>query len=332
MQYKMLGDSGLDASIVGLGCWAIGGWLWGGCEHKDAVEAIKASIDNGVNLIDTAPAYGFGRSEEIVGDAIASQRDKVIIASKCGLVWHRQSGEFYFHTDDQALTDKPSKYAVYKYLGADSIVYEVEQSLKRLKTDYIDLMQTHWQETTTPIAEVVEALQKLKQQGKIRSYGVSNVTVDHLVQYGPVASAQQRFSMLYRENQKNGTLDYCHDNNIAVLAFSPMEKGLLTGKMGPDYKFGEKDLRLNDPLFSVASRTKINGMLANIKPIANAHKISLGQLVIAWTAQQKGITHVLCGARNAKQAIENARAGDVLLNDEEIKMIDAQIQTVIKTS
>lgn len=181
---REIGRSGVRASAVGLGTWAIGGWMWGGTDEAQSITAIRASLDAGVTLIDTAPAYGLGRSEEIVGKAIAGCRDKAVIATKCGLVWHTRKGKHFFDQDG-----KP----VHRYLGRDAIIHEVEESLRRLGTDYIDLYITHWQDPTTPIEETVAALDDLKQAGKIRAVGASNVNrseLEHYVQTGALDAIQ----------------------------------------------------------------------------------------------------------------------------------------------
>src|SRR5688572_26307359 len=186
---RAIGSSGVAASTIGLGTWAIGGWMWGGTDEAESVAAIRAAIDAGVSLIDTAPAYGMGRSEEIVGKAIAGRRDEVVLATKCGLVWHTDKGRHFF---DQA--GKP----VHRYLGAESIAHEVDQSLKRLGTDHIDLYITHWQDPTTPIAETISALEDLRRAGKIRAIGASNVSADDLKAYvaaGRLDAIQEQYSM-----------------------------------------------------------------------------------------------------------------------------------------
>ncbi|MCL2349417.1 MAG: aldo/keto reductase, partial [Planctomycetaceae bacterium] len=180
MQYRTLGTTEIKTSVVGLGAWAIGGWMWGGTEEKDAMRAIDAAIDHGINLIDTAPMYGYGRSEEIIGKTIGSKREKVVLATKCGLRWDDKDwpegeGVLHFYGDDKGVSSGKTGNRVYKYLRPDSIRWEVEQSLKRLKTDHIDLLQTHWQDETTPIAVTMEMLLRLKDEGKIRAIGVSNV-------------------------------------------------------------------------------------------------------------------------------------------------------------
>jgi len=328
MQYRKLGTTDIDASVIGFGAWAIGGWMWGGVEEKDAVRAIDAAMDCGINLVDTAPMYGYGRSEEIVGKAIAGKREKVVLATKCGLRWDDKDwpageGVLHFYGDEKGATSNTSATRIYKYLRPDSIRREVEQSLSRMKTDYIDLLQTHWQEETTPIEATMEALLQLKEQGKIRAIGVSNVTVDHLRQYlavGPVDVAQEKYSMLDRQIEQNGLLDLCKANGVSLLAYSPMANGLLTGKISPDREFNEGDLRRNHPRFSQENIKRVNAALNNLRPIAEKHNATLAQLVIAWTAAQYEKMHVLCGARNAPQVLENAPAGDLVLGDDILEL------------
>ncbi len=300
--------------------------MWGGCEEQDAIGAIHASLDHGVNFIDTAPIYGYGRSEEIVGRTLKSRRDQVVLATKCGLRWDLEKGVFHFHGDDLGIAKGPAQCKVYKYLHPDSIQYELEQSLKRLKTDYIDLYQTHWQDDSTPITDTMACLQKLKDQGKIRAIGVSNANLDHLQAYGPIDCDQERYSMLDRRMEEDGCLDHCRKHNISVLAYSPLVHGLLTGKITPERKFNPGDLRNDNPRFSPENIHRVNAMLAEFNPIAEVHEATMSQLVIAWTFIQPGVTHVLCGARNEAQAIDNARAGELPLTQDEIQQMNDIIQ------
>ncbi|MGO8790405.1 MAG: aldo/keto reductase [Terriglobia bacterium] len=316
MHYRPLGQSGIQASVVGLGTWAIGGWMWGGTDEIKAIRAIHAALDAGINLLDTAPAYGLGLSESIVGKAIAGRRDQVVLATKLGLVWHVQKGEHFF--DEHG---KP----VHRYLGPESIRYEIEQSLRRLNTDYVDLYQTHWQDGTTPIEETMRTLLDLKREGKIRAIGVSNCTVEQLEAYrkvGPLDSTQEKYSLLDRDLEKD-YLPYTRRNNISMLAYSPLANGLLTGKIGPERKFPPDDLRYNNPRFSGESRRKVQVFLDQIRPIATNHQTTLAQIIIAWTLSQPAVTHALVGARDGEQALENARAGQITLRVEDLNTIDA---------
>ncbi len=327
MQYRSLGVSEIQASVIGFGSWAIGGWLWGGTDRAQAIEAIHSAIDSGINFIDTAPAYGFGLSEEIIASAIVGQRDKLVIASKCGLIWDRKAETIHYDTDcNYGCKDTQYPAKIYRCLDPKSIAIEVEQSLKRLKTDYIDLYQVHWQESVTPIDQTMDMLLSLKKQGKIRAIGLSNVSVDNIKQYketGIIDTDQEKFSMLERNIDKVGISDYCNDNNIAILAYSPLAQGLLTGTVSMDREFPHGDLRREHLLFTADSRRQISELLEKIRPIALDKSITLAQLVIAWTLSQTGITHALCGARNQQQAIENAIAGSVSLSLKEIEHISA---------
>lgn len=315
---RKIGRSGVRASAVGLGTWAIGGWMWGGTDEAQSIAAIQASLDAGVTLIDTAPAYGLGRSEEIVGKAIAGRRDKAVIATKCGLAWHTQNGKHFFDQDGQP---------VHRYLGRDSIIHEVEQSLRRLGTDYIDLYITHWQDVTTPIEETVRALEELKAAGKIRAIGASNVDrpeLRHYIQTGSLDAIQERFSMIDRGIEAD-LLPLTVQNGVSTLSYSSLALGLLSGTIGPDRIFSGDDQRKDNPRFSVANRQKAKDFSEAIRPIAELHGASVAQVVIAWTLAQPGVTFALCGARNPAQAFDNARAGTLRLSADDLKAIDAAL-------
>ncbi|MGC9326303.1 MAG: aldo/keto reductase [Candidatus Hinthialibacter sp.] len=319
MRIRSLGPSCIEATVVGLGTWAIGGWLWGGTDAERSVDAIRAGIDAGITLIDTAPAYGLGLAEELVGKAIKGRREELVIASKCGLVWDTDKGTFHYPEFDKKL---------HCYLGRESVKTEVEQSLKRLNIDCIDLMQTHWQDKTTPIEETMSALLELKEEGKIRAIGVSNASTAQMEEYrrvGPLDVDQERYNMIDRQCEEEN-LPYCQKNNIAFLAYSPLAMGLLTGKIGPDREFSGDDIRKDDPRFSKENREKAAAMLNAMKPIAEKYGLTLSQLVIAWTVEQPGVTHALAGARNPEQAIENAHAAEVELDREDVQTISGLIE------
>lgn len=315
---RAIGRSGITASAVGLGTWAIGGWMWGGTDEAESIIAIQASLDAGVTLIDTAPAYGLGRSEEIVGKALAGRRDKAVIATKCGLVWHTDKGRYFFEQDARP---------VHRYLGRDAIIHEVEASLRRLDTDYIDLYITHWQDPTTPIEETMRALADLKTSGKIRAIGASNVSAADLEAYisaGGLDAIQERFSMIDREIEAD-LLPLTRPNGVSTLSYSSLALGLLSGAIGPERKFSGDDQRRNNPRFSVANREKVMDFADAIRPVADKHQASIAQTVIAWTLAQPGITFALCGARNRAQALDNARAGTIRLDANDQSAIDAAI-------
>jgi aryl-alcohol dehydrogenase-like predicted oxidoreductase len=326
MLMRKVGSSGIDISAVGFGSWVSGGWMWGGADDQQSIAAIHAALDNGINLIDTAPIYGYGHSEQIVGQAIRGRRDQVVLATKCGMIWDREEGTFFFYADDQGATLRAVDKKIYKNLRPASIREEVEKSLRNLQTDHIDLLQTHWQDPSTPLVDTVAELQRLKKEGKIRAIGVSNCTLGQLKDYGPIDSDQEKYSMLDRDMEENGMLQWCRENRISVLAYSPLANGLLTGKLQPSRQYNPGDLRKANPRFRPENVERVNGLLRQLQPIADKHDATIGQLIIAWTAAQPGITCVLCGARDERQAKENAAAGNITLSAEDIATMGKLIQ------
>jgi len=327
MEYRKLGNSNLEISVITFGAWAVGGWMWGGTERKDAVDAIKAGYDLGVTSIDTAPVYGQGLSEEIVGEAINGiPRDKVQILTKYGMRWDLAKGSLGFKSKDNDGKDID----VYKYAGKDSIIKECENSLKRLGTDYIDLYQIHWPDVTTPIQETMEAVAQLIKQGKVRYAGVSNYDVDQMKEaekFILLVSNQVPYSMVKRDIEAD-VIPYSIEKNIGILAYSPIQRGLLSGKMKPGYKFNEGDHRAGMHFFKDENLKRTNEFLDKIKPLADAKNATLAQLVISWTIEQPGITIALVGARNAEQSIQNAKAISIKLSKEDINFINEELGKV----
>src|SRR5664280_2771430 len=228
-----LNDTTLTASRIALGTWSIGGWMWGGSDEQDAINTIHAALDHGINIIDTAPVYGFGHAEEIVGKARAEggRRQNVLIATKVGLDWR-----------DGAPFRNASKARIQK---------EIEDSLRRLRTDVIDLYQVHWPDPSTPIEETARALAELHRAGKIRAIGVSNFSPAHMDLFravAPLHTVQPPHNLLEREAEKD-VLPYCRDKNIATLAYGSLCRGLLSGRMKADSNFTGDDLRRTDPKF-----------------------------------------------------------------------------------
>lgn len=329
MRRRPLGASGIEASVVGLGAWVLGGGkVWGqDTDDRESVAAIQAALDGGITLIDTAPAYGFGRSEEVVGKAIRGRRDQVVLATKCGLWWDDTRGSYFTEFDGKD---------VYRSLRPDTIAVEVENSLRRLGTDCIDLYQTHWPAVPpdkTPIAETMGALLKLKDQGKIRAIGVSNVSPEELAENcarGPVASNQFRYSMLYRSPEKD-ILPYCREQGIATLTYMSLEQGLLTGKVGMDRVFSPGEFRTSEswnPWYKPENRRRILDLLESFKPLTEKYACTLSQLALAWTANQPGVTHVLAGARTVAQALENARGGEIVLKADDLQALRNAVESL----
>lgn len=310
-------------SEITFGAWAIGGWMWGGADDKEALEAIAQSYDLGINTIDTAPVYGFGHSETLVGKAIAGKRDQFVVLTKFGLSWYSDKGEFHFDSHDN--DGNPVK--IYKYGGKERVIKECEDSLKRLGTDYIDLLQIHWPDRTTPVEETFEAVEQLIQQGKVRAAGVSNYDRELMAlanKTTDIATNQVPYSMVLRNIEKD-LMPWCVENGKGIIAYSPLQRGLLTGKITEDYHFNAGDHRPGTPHFQKENIRRTNAFLDNIKPIARDKGCSLAQLVINWTLAQPAMATVLVGARNSAQAGENARAADYPLTAEEITMINEHL-------
>jgi aryl-alcohol dehydrogenase-like predicted oxidoreductase len=324
MQYRQLGNSDLKVPVVSFGAWVTGGWFWGGADDNDSIRAIQRAIDEGITCIDTAPAYGMGHSEEVVGKAIAGRRDEVVVATKCCLRWDSEDGEYFFDTSDE----KGNTATVYRNLKPDSIKYECEQSLKRLGVDVIDLYQCHWPDPTTPIADTMGALVELQKAGKIRYYGVSNFTpemMDECLKHGSIMSDQPPYSPLKRDIEAD-VMPYCVEKGLGMLVYSPIAQGLMTGKVTMDREFPESDVRSSHPWFQPRNRKRVLDMLEQIKPIADGHGATLGQVTIAWVVAQNGITTALVGGRTEQQVVENAQAGDLKLSDEEVATIRGLVE------
>ena len=324
MEYRKLGTSDLNVSAITFGAWAAGGWMWGKTDRNDAIQAIRASYDLGVTSIDTAPIYGQGVSEDIVGEAIKGlPRDKVQVLTKYGMRWDLTKGTFFFKSKDNNGNDID----IYKYSGKESIIHECEVSLKRLGTDYIDLYQIHWADVTTPIAETMEAVAQLIKQGKVRHAGVCNYTAAQMAEAEkvvPLVSNQIPFSMVNRGIEEE-TVPYCIAHKKSVLAYSPLERGLLTGKIKSGHQFLEGDHRAGHKSFTDESVSKTNRFLEKIKPLAASKNATLSQLVLRWTIERPGITIALVGARNAQQAKQNAEAIQVKLTTDEINFINSEL-------
>jgi methylglyoxal reductase len=311
MRFVKLGSTDMKVSAVAFGAWAVGGHWWGGNDEKDSIEAIQSSIEAGVNFVDTAPAYGLGLSEEIVAKAIKGKRESIFIATKCGMRWDLKKGMYFFDYDPGV--------PMYRYLGEESLEEELDNSLKRLNTDYIDLYQTHWQDPTTPIDKTMEFLMQAKKKGKIRAIGVSNVNPQQIKEYaanGVLDTDQEKYSLIDLEVEEV-LMPWCEKNNVSMLAYSPTAKGLLTGSLTPQRKFSEGDIRKDDSAYSPENILRINALLDKyVKPLAQKHNAEIGNIVTAWLIDNPSVI-ALCGARNKKQAAENAAAGDILLDSED---------------
>ena len=327
MKLRKLGNTDIEVSPIAFGAFAIGGTMWAGNEEKDSINAIHAAIDNGISTLDTAPFYGLGRSEELIGKAIADKRrEDIQILNKFGLVWdgsNNGKGDYFFDTEDNG-----KNYSIYKFASKENVVKEVEESLKRLGTDYIDLLQLHWPDSTTPISETMEAMERLLEQGKIRAAGVCNYSVDQLKeaeQTLKLSSNQVSYSMLQRGIEAD-LVPFAQTNDMSLIAYSPMERGLLTGKYFKDGKLEEADHR--NGYFKQFDLERIEKVLNELLVIADSYNASLAQLVLNWTMNQPGITVTLAGARNEKQVASNAAAMNLSISDADMASINQHLESL----
>jgi aryl-alcohol dehydrogenase-like predicted oxidoreductase len=284
-EYSAIVGTPLRVSPVAIGTWAIGGWMWGGTDEAESIATIRGALDHGINVIDTAPAYGFGRSEEIVGKAVTEGRlrNKVVIATKVGLEW-KDGG-------------------VFRNASRRRIMREVDDSLRRLRTDYIDVYQVHWPDPLVPIEETAAAMQTLFRQGKIRAIGVSNFSVEQMQRFRNVAPLHvlQSPYNLFERGIEADLLPYCRRNNIATFGYGALCRGLLSGRMRSDTAFAGDDLRRTDPKFRQPRFTQYLSAVQRLDRLAQErfgeHVI---QLAVRWMLDQ-GVTTALWGARHPHQ-------------------------------
>jgi aryl-alcohol dehydrogenase-like predicted oxidoreductase len=305
----------LQFSRIGLGTWAMGGWMWGGTDEQESIRTIHSAVDRGITLIDTAPVYGFGRSEEIVGKAIelAGMRNRVTIATKVGLDW---------------ANEQPFRNAT-----RGRIFAEVEASLKRLRTDVIDIYQVHWPDPMTPISETADAMAALLHQGKIRAIGVSNFSSAQMNEFGlvaPIHTAQPPYNLFERQIEKD-VLPHCAWEGIAVLAYGAICRGLLSGRMSPDTKFEGDDLRRTDPKFQPP---RFEQYLEAVRLLDLFAQKNYGKRVIhlalRWVLDQPGVSAALWGARRPNQLDPVRDVMGWTLDSSALREIDRIVRDTVK--
>ncbi len=300
MKTRSLGTSDIQITPILMGTWQAGQKMWSGIDDNESIAAIRAAVDAGITTIDTAEVYGTGHSEQVIAKAVSDLRDRLVYASK----------------------------VFANHLQYDRVIEACDRSLKNLNTDYLDLYQIHWpsgsfNSEAVPIEETMKALNKLKADGKIRAIGVSNFSraqLEEAAQYGRIDSLQPPYSLFWRKIEKE-VGSYCVDNNISILAYSPMAQGLLTGKFGLGHQFDEDDHRSANVLFQGENFERAQKALDELRPIAKSHDCTLAQLSLAWLIAQPQ-AQAIAGARNAEQAKDNAKAASVNLSSDEIKQID----------
>lgn len=311
METRQLGQTNLHITQVGFGAWAIGGgeWVggWGTQDDRESIAAIHRALDLGINWIDTAPAYGLGRSEEVVAQALKGQTERPYIFTKCAIRWR----------DDRSL---------YNSLTAASVREEVENSLRRLQTDVIDLYQIHWPDPESEIEEAWTTMAELQREGKVRYLGVSNFSVEQMRRMQAialVASLQPPYSLVKPEVEDE-ILPFCLDQHIGVIVYSPMMSGLLTGKMTRERieHMPQDDWRRNSPEFQEPQLTRNLELVEVLRSIGERHGRSPGEVAIAWTLRHPAVTAAIVGARRPDQIEGTVRAADFRLSPEELSEID----------
>lgn len=310
MRYHKFGRTDLDLSILSHGTWQLGGDEWGPFDQKEAIGAIRKSIEMGVNLIDTAPRYGVGRSEELVGEAIQGLRSKVNIATKCGLfVWRAQDGSLKTGKD---LTPK-------------AIRREIETSLTKLHIDYIDIYIIHRPDPVTPLEESLSELERLRKEGKYRFLGVSNFDVELLkraMKTATIDCIQSEFSLLSRQNME--LIECARENEIGIMAYGALGAGILSGNVTEIPKFKGKDARdFYYPFFKETMFDKCMALVDELRVIASQREKPVSHVALNWVVQQKGITTALVGSTSQKNVVENSGVGDWNLTAEELSVIDS---------
>ncbi|GAB1422187.1 aldo/keto reductase [Anaerolineales bacterium] len=315
MKFRRLGNSDLEISVIGLGTWAIGGvdgaWTWGEQDDQASIDTIRYALDSGMNWIDTAPVYGLGHSEEVVGRALKGLSEKPLIFTKCSFTWDKDR-------------------AVSVSLAADTIRREVEDSLRRLQVEIIDLYQIHWPNPEPQIEEGWETLAALKKEGKVRYIGLSNFDVpqmERMQNIAPITSLQPPYSAV-KTGIEAEILPYCAAHNIGVIAYSPMQAGLLTGKMSADYidSLHERDWRRRDPEFQAPRLAKNLKIADEMQKIAAELNVPTPVIPVAWVLRRPEVTGAIVGARRPDQVDGFIQAGDLELSDDHLQRLDALIQ------
>lgn len=311
MRYKQFGNTDMNVSALTVGTWAIGGANWGDVNKEDSIKAIHAMLDNGVNMIDTAPGYNFGESERVVGEAIKGRRDKVYITTKTGV----------YNDAEKGFVKDARKETVFRLC---------EDSLKNLQTDYIDLMIIHWPdiEHNAPFEETIGALEELKKAGKIRYVGVSNFSqeqIEEIKEYGVISAFQPPYSMVNRSQEE--LMKWTSANGIANMTYGSLGAGILTGAIRelPNFESGDMRLEFYD-FFKEPKFSKVMRLLAVLDKIAEAHHAPVAQVAVNWNSQKEFVNTSLCGVRNADEAIENCRGFEWSLTAEEMAVIDKAIE------
>lgn len=315
MKYRSTSRFPEQISVIGLGCWELSGSnVWQGSNDEDSIKVVHKALKAGINFFDVAPVYGFGHAEEILGRAIEGfPRDKILIATKCGLIWDEHK-------------------RIKRCLKPESVFQEIDQSLKRLKTDYVDLYQLHWPDPNTPIEETLDALTKLQKEGKIRYIGLSNFSRDIASKVLPYISSMQGLYNMFERNatsyhsipleyrSEKEILPFCERNGLAFFPYSPLMQGILTGKFLENEVF--VDVRSANPKLSGEEFKKYIGVVRKLMEISREIGKPLSQVSINWLLKHEAITSIIAGATNPSHIEENVKALDWEMDDEVYRYIE----------
>ena len=310
MERRRIGTTDLLVSPVAMGCWPITGITSIGVTESQSIATLQAAADAGINFFDTAYVYGYdGESEQLMARALGHRRKEIVIATKGGLHWGQPR--------KQAHDASPA-----------TLRRQCEESLRRLNTDYVDLLYLHAPDPNVPISESAVALRELLQEGKARAIGVSNVTLEQMKEFAavcPLAACQPHYNMLQREIERTH-LPWCIANDVSVVVYWPLMKGLLAGKLARDHVFDKRDGRPKYPMFQDQEWQKNQDFVDNLRTIAKDTGCTVAQLVLNWTLHQPGITAVLAGAKRPEQIHENAGAMGWKLSDMHLARIDEALR------
>ncbi|MEA4895101.1 MAG: aldo/keto reductase [Oscillospiraceae bacterium] len=314
MRYKTLGRTGLRVSSVALGTWAIGGKNWGNVDDTESINAIHRMLELGVNFVDCAPTYGKGHAEEILGQALAGRRDKVTLLTKCGIRWPDENKKNF---NQGAIRDS----------SRASLIKQIDDSLRRLKTDYIDVYMIHWPDVNTPLEETVDALNEIKKAGKIRFTGVSNFDeplLSQLYELNALDVVQFPYSMVNRSRVKE--LRQFHSKGVGTMSYGSLGAGILTGTIRELPKFAADDARLGFYDFFVEPKfSMVMELLKTMDKVAESRGVPVAQVAVNWNVQNEFITTSIMGVRNRKEAEENCAAFDWELSPEEMDVLNRAI-------
>ena len=310
MRYRNLEGLDIKPSCLGLGGEQLGGHGWSKLSEAELVKAIHKAVDSGVNFFDVAPIYGLGHSEEVLGSTLGAGRKNVIIATKVGLTWEKNRTFRKFTDSSPANIDR-----------------EIDMSLKRLKTDYIDIYQIHWPDSGTPIEDTMVAMEKLKKSGKIRCIGCCNFSLDSLkeaLEYGQITTVQMPYNLIDR-GAENDLLPFCKEHDIATIAYTPIAKGLLTGKYDKSTRFNTDDSRSRHKYFQGEELSKNLEVVEKVKIVANELNKTPAQIALRWVLENNCVTTAIFGAKNSAQVEENVVASDFDLSKENIELLNEEM-------